>query len=67
MAEVVKIIELVGESPKSFEEATKTAVERAVKTLRGVVGIDVKGFSMKIKNGKVVAYRSNVNVAFVLE
>ncbi|MHA2374476.1 MAG: dodecin family protein [Candidatus Thorarchaeota archaeon] len=57
---VVKVIELIGESPSSWEEATKNA-------LRGIVGIDVDHFTAKVKDNKIVAFRANVKVAFKYE
>lgn len=64
---VVKVIELIGESPNSWEEATKNALAVAAKTIRGIVGIDVDHFTAKIKDNKIVAFRANVKVAFKYE
>ena len=64
---VVKVIELIGESPNSWEEATQNALTVASKTLRGIVGIDVDHFTAKVKENKIVAYRANVKVAFRYE
>ncbi|MHA1713682.1 MAG: dodecin family protein [Candidatus Ranarchaeia archaeon] len=64
---VVKIIELVGESPKSWEDAASNAVIEATKTLEHVVGADVVGFTAKIEDGKIVQYRANVKIAFRVE
>ncbi|MFW9932910.1 MAG: dodecin family protein, partial [Candidatus Thorarchaeota archaeon] len=61
---VVKVIELIGESPNSWEEATKNALEVAAKSVRGIVGIDVDHFTAKVKENKVVAFRANIRVAF---
>ena len=64
---VVKVIELIGESPKSWEEATQNALDVAAKTLRGIVGIDVDHFTAKVKENKIVAFRANIKVAFKYE
>ena len=64
---VVKIIELVGESPKSWEDAASNAVREATKTLKNVHGADVIGFTAKIKDGKIVQYRANVKIAFTVD
>ena len=64
---VVKVIELIGESPKSWEEATQNALDVAAKTIRGIVGIDVDHFTAKVKDNKITAYRANVKVAFRYE
>ena len=64
---VYKVIELVGTSDSSWEEAAKTAVESAIKTLRDVRIAEVKELDMKIENGKVVAYRARLNLSFKYE
>jgi flavin-binding protein dodecin len=63
---VVKVIELVGESPKGFEDAVKNALDEAKKSVRDIRGIDVKGFNAVIKSDKIVAYRANVKIAFLV-
>ena len=64
---VLKVIELVGTSPNSWEEATKNAIDKAAETLRGISGADVVGQNVVVKDGKVVEYRVDVKVAFVVE
>jgi len=64
---VYKIIELVGTSEKSWEEAAKNAVETAGKSLKDLRIADVMKMDMKIENGKVVAYRTRVNLSFKYE
>jgi flavin-binding protein dodecin len=64
---VLKVIELVGTSPNSWEEATKNAVAKAAETLRGISGADVVGQNVVVKDGKVVEYRVDVKVAFMVE
>ena len=64
---VVKIIELVGCSSSSFHEAVESAVKEASKTLRNLRGVDVLGYTGKIKDGKIIEYRANVKVSFVVE
>ena len=64
---VYKIIELVGVSDNSWEEAAKTAVENASKTLREARIAEVKKLDMKIENGKVVSYRARLNLSFKYE
>jgi dodecin len=63
---VVKVIELVGESPKGFEDAVKNALDEAKKTVRDIRGIDVKAFNAVIKNDKISAFRANVKIAFLV-
>jgi hypothetical protein len=65
MAEsVYKVLELVGSSEKSWEDAAKAAVERAGKTLRDLRVAEVSKMDMKVENGKVTAYRVRVNLSF---
>ncbi|MDY6903773.1 MAG: dodecin family protein [Thermodesulfobacteriota bacterium] len=61
---VYKIIELVGTSKASWEDAAKNAVEQAGKSLKDLRIAEVKELDMKIEDGKVVAYRANVRVSF---
>jgi flavin-binding protein dodecin len=59
-----KIIELVGSSPASWEEAAKNAVKTASKTLRDLRIAEVKELDLKIEEGKVVAYRARLHLSF---
>ena len=61
---VYKIIELVGSSPNSWEEAAKNAVDRASKSLRDLRIAEVSQLDMKVEDGKVTAYRAKVNLSF---
>ncbi len=64
---VVRVIELVGVSSKSWSDAAQQAVTRASQTLRHVTGLDVVKSSAVVKDGKIVEYHVNVKVAFVIE
>lgn len=64
---VVKVIELVGVSPKGYEDAISQAVERTARTVKNITGVDVIGQSAKVSDGKVVEYRANVKIAFIVE
>ena len=61
---VYKVIELVGTSPVSWEEAAKSAVDQASKTLKDLRIAEVVTQDMKIEEGKVVAYRTKVRLSF---
>ena len=61
---VYKIIELVGTSKKSWEEAAKNAVETASKSLRDLRIAEVSDLDLKIDDGKVTAFRARVKVSF---
>lgn len=59
-----KIIEVVGTSPNSWEEAARAAVETAGKSLRDLRIAEVTKMDMRIENDKVVAYRARVSLSF---
>ena len=61
---VYKIVEVVGSSPNSWEDAARVAVETAAKTLRDLRVAEITKFDMKIDDGKVVAYRARVSLSF---
>jgi len=61
---VYKIIELVGSSPNSWEEAAKNAVDKASKSLRDLRIAEISQLDLKIEDGKVAAYRAKVNLSF---
>jgi hypothetical protein len=62
-----KIIELVGTSDESWEEAARTAVETAGKNLRDLRIAEVTKLDLVITNGKVTSYRTRLNVSFKYE
>lgn len=64
---VVKVIELVGTSNKSWQEAVEKAIERAARTIRNVQGVDVLGWTGKVEGEKIVEYRANVKISFLVE
>jgi dodecin len=61
---VYKIIELVGTSEKSWEEAAKTAVETAGESLKDLRIAEVTKLDLVITNGKVTSYRARLSVSF---
>lgn len=61
---VYKIIELVGTSENSWEEAAKNAVETAGKSLKDLRVAEITTLDMRIEDNKVVAYRAKVNLSF---
>ena len=67
MAKIVKVIELLSQSPRSWEDAAQAAVDEAGKTLRNIRSIYVKDFTAEVENGKVTNYRLNAKVTFDLE
>ena len=67
MAKVVKVIELMSQSPTIWEDAAQGAVEEAAKTLRNVRSLYIKEFTAEVDDGKVTNYRINPKVTFDLE
>ena len=64
---VYKIVEVVGVSKTSWEEAGRKAVEAASKSLRNLRVAEVLKMDMKVDNGKVTAYRTRVSMSFKYE
>ena len=64
---IVKIIELIGESTQSWEDAVREVVVEAQKTLRGITGIRVKEFDVRLREDKIQAFRVRTEVSFELE
>ncbi|MCK9464187.1 MAG: dodecin family protein [Proteobacteria bacterium] len=68
MAEsVYNVVELIGTSKKSWEDAAKNAVEIAGKSLRDLRIAEIVKLDLKVEDGKVVAYRARVQVSFKYE
>ena len=61
---VYKVIELVGTSANSWEEAARNAVETAGKSLKDLRVAEARELDMKVENGKVVAFRVRVKLSF---
>lgn len=61
---VYKVIQLVGTSKSSWEEAAKNAVETAGQSLKDLRVAEVGKLDMKVEDGKVTAFRARVNLSF---
>ncbi|MCU0559544.1 MAG: dodecin family protein [Desulfobacterales bacterium] len=61
---IYKVIELIGTSTKSWEDAAKNAVETAAKSLKDLRIAEITKLDMKIDKGKVAAYRARVSLSF---
>ncbi len=61
---VLKVIEVLSSSNKSWEDATKNAVAEASKTLKGIKSVYVQDMSTTVKDGKVDEFRVNVKITF---
>lgn len=64
---VYRVIDVVGTSKTSWEDAAKNAVETAAKSLRGLRIAEVVDQDLKVDNGKVVAYRTRLQLSFKYE
>jgi flavin-binding protein dodecin len=67
MANIAKVITVIGSSPESFAKAADAAVQEASKTLRGITGADVISMSAVVEGDHITTYRTTVNIAFGLE
>ena len=64
---VYKIVDVVGVSEKSWEDAGRNAVETAAESLRDLRVAEVTRMDMKVENGKVTAFRTRVSLSFKYE
>ncbi|MCG8514089.1 MAG: dodecin family protein [Halanaerobiales bacterium] len=64
MSHTVKIIELVGLSEQSWEDAVKNVVWEASKSIDGITGVEVLNMTADVRDGKLYDYKVNVQVAF---
>lgn len=64
---VYRVIDVIGSSPVSWEDAAKNAVETAARTLREVRIAEVSKMDVKVEKGKVVAFRTRVQLSFKYE
>ena len=65
---VVKIMELVGSSPKSFSDAVRNAVKEAAKTIRGIQGVEVLSSNATVgDDGELTNYKVHCKIAFLVE
>ncbi|NPV52301.1 MAG: dodecin domain-containing protein [Firmicutes bacterium] len=63
---VVKVIELLGESQTSWDDAVRSAVREASKTVRNISGVEVTNMTASVENGNITKYKANVQVAFAV-
>jgi flavin-binding protein dodecin len=67
MANVAKVVTIIGSSPASFAKAADAAVQEAAKTLRGISGAQVVSMSAEVEGDRISVYRTTVNIAFAIE
>lgn len=64
---VIKVIELVGTSRESWQDAVQKAVSEAAKTVRNITGVEVTNMTASVREGEIVEYKADVQVAFTVE
>jgi len=60
----VKVIEIIGISSKSFDDAISQALDKASKTVKGITGFEVITMMASVKDGKITQYKVNLKLAF---
>jgi hypothetical protein len=64
---VIKVIEIIGESEKNWEDAATNGVAEANKSVRNITGVDVVNFTATVKDGKITKYKATCKIAFKVE
>lgn len=67
MATVAKVIELVAESDRSFDDAVQQGLSVAAETLRGITGLEVKNWTATVRDNRITHYKVTLHVAFGIE
>jgi flavin-binding protein dodecin len=63
----IKVIELIGTSKQSWEDAANNAVKEAQETVSGITGLEVVGQTARVENGVIAEYRANLKLAFLVK
>lgn len=63
---VAKVIDLIGTSNRSWEDAVQNAVSDASETIDNITGVEVLNTTASVKNGEITEYKANIKVAFGL-
>lgn len=61
---VVKVVELVADSPDGWKDAIEQAVAKASESIHNISGVEVKNLTASVKDGKVVDYKADLHLAF---
>ncbi len=67
MANVLKVIEVLAESPKSWEDAAALAIAKASETMHNIKSIYIKDFDAQVENNHISSYRITAKVTFLLD
>jgi flavin-binding protein dodecin len=64
---MLKVIEVLAESPDGFDQAAQTAVAKASETIRNIKSVYIKEMNAQVENGKITSYRVNAKISFQLD
>lgn len=64
---VAKVIEVIGTSEISWEDAAAQAVKAAARTLHGITGVEITNMTAKVEDGKIVSYKTTVKIVFAVD
>ncbi len=64
---IVKVIEVIAESEKSWDDAAKNAIKEASKSIKNIKSIYVENMEAKVDDNKIIKYRINAKISFVLK
>ncbi len=64
---IVKVVEVIAESDKSWDDAARNAVKDASKSVRGIRHLYVEGMQAVVENNKITKYRLNGKISFLLD
>lgn len=67
MPNVVKVLEVMAQSPKSWEDAAALAVAKTAETMHGIKSIYIKDFEAQVENNKIVNYRITAKLTFLVD
>jgi flavin-binding protein dodecin len=60
----VKVVEIIGVSEKSWEDAADKAVAKSAETIKGITGVEVVAFTARVEDGKIIRYNATCKIAF---
>ena len=66
MSKVLKVIEVLSQSEKSWEDAASNAIKEAGKSIEGIQSINIVNTSAKVEKNKIVKYRITAQISFVI-
>ena len=67
MSTIVKVLEVIAQSEKSFDDAAQQAVREAAASVRGIKSIWIENFSGVVEGDRIVEYRVNAKISFTVE